>query len=157
MKPAEDRYTELASLRDGPLQRARACAQLTIPHLMPPDGHTEQAPLPTPYQSVGARGVNNLANRTLLAILPPNAPFFKYQLDDFVLSQLTGRDNMRADIEEALSSIERAVQGEVEQSALRVPAFQMLLQLIVSGNVLIHFPAGNQRFAAGTQVAVRLL
>jgi hypothetical protein len=146
MKLAEHRYDELASLRDPFLVRARACAALTVPHLMPPDGHTSTAQLPTPYQSVGARGVNNLSVRILLALLPPNSPFFKLQLDDFVLSELSGRDDVRAEFEEALSSIERAVQGEVEASAIRVPAFEAVKQLINSGNILLHIPkTGNMR------------
>lgn len=146
MKSAENRYTELGSLRDPFLIRGRACAELTVPHLMPPEGHTGQSQLPTPYQSVGARGVNNLAVRILLALLPPNSPFFKMQLDDFTLSELSGRDDVRGEFEEALASIERAVQGEVETSALRVPAFEMVKQLLVTGNVLLHFPkSGGMR------------
>lgn len=137
---AETRYGRLHSLREPFLWRARACAQLTVPHLMPPSGHDGTTPLPTPYQSVGARGLNNLAVRMLLALLPPNSPFFKYQIDDFVLQELTGKDDMRAEMEEALSSIERAIQGEVETRAIRVPAFEMLKQLISSGNALIHLP-----------------
>lgn len=143
MKTAENRYTELTSIREPFLTRARASAELTVPHLMPPDGHSGHEQLVTPYQSVGARGVNNLAVRILLALLPPNSPFFKYQLDDFVLSELSGRDDVRAEFEEALSSMERAVQGEVETMAIRVPAFEMIKQLLVSGSVLIHFPKGG--------------
>lgn len=140
MKSAEARYTELASLRDPFLVRARASAELTVPHLMPPEGHSGDTQLPTPFQSVGARGLNNLAVRLLLALLPPNSPFFKLVIDDFVLSQLTGKEDQRADMEEALSSIERAVQGEVETTAIRVPTFEAMKQLLVSGNALIHFP-----------------
>lgn len=157
MQTAEARYTELASLRDPFLVRARACAALTVPHLMPPDGHNSHTQLPTPYQSVGARGLNNLAVRMLLALLPPNSPFFKLQLDDFVLSKLTGQDDKRAEMEEALSSIERAVQGEVETSAIRVPAFEGIKQLLNAGNVLLHFPnsGGMRAFRLDTYVAKR--
>lgn len=140
MKTAEARYTELATLRDPFLVRARSAAEITVPSLMPPEGHNGNTQLPTPYQSVGARGLNNLAVRILLALLPPNSPFFKLQIDDFVLAELTGKEDMRADIEEALSSIERAVQGEVETTAIRVPAFEAIKQLLVAGNALIHFP-----------------
>lgn len=143
---AEERYTELSSLRYPFLNRARAAAALTVPTLMPPEGHTPHMDLLTPFQSVGARGLNNLAVRMLLALLPPNSPFFKLAIDDFVLSELTGREDMRGQIEEGLSSIERAVQGEIEATAIRVPAFEMLKQLLVAGNALLHFPkAGGMR------------
>lgn len=157
MKTAESRYIELATLRDPFLVRARACAELTVPHLMPPDGHNANAQLLTPYQSVGARGLNNLAVRMLLALLPPNSPFFKLQIDDFVLSELTGSDKMRGEMEEALSSIERAVQGEIETTAIRVPAFEVMKQLLNSGNVLIHFPknGGLRAFRLDTYVVKR--
>ncbi len=157
MKTAQSRYDELASLRDPFLVRARACAELTIPHLMPPEGHNGNSQLKTPHQSVGARGVNNLAVRILLALLPPNSPFFKMQLDDFTLSELAKRDDARSDFEEALSAIERAVQGEVETSAIRVPAFEMAKQLLNSGSVLLHFPkkGGMRVFKMDTFVVKR--
>jgi hypothetical protein len=156
-RTAEQRYTELATLRNPFLVRARAAAALTVPTLMPPDGHSPNMDLPTPYQSVGARGLNNLAVRMLLAMLPPNSPFFKLQVDDFVLSELTGREDMRGQIEEGLSSIERAVQGEIEASAIRVPAFEMLKQLLNAGNVLLHFPkkGGMRVFRLDTYVCKR--
>jgi len=157
MTTAESRYTELASLRDPFLVRARKCAELTVPHLMPPEGHNGASQLLTPYQSVGARGLNNLAVRMLLALLPPNSPFFKLQVDDFVLSELTGSDKMRGEMEEALSSIERAVQGEIETTAIRVPAFEAMKQLLNAGNVLIHFPkkGGLRAFRLDTYVVKR--
>lgn len=148
---------ELSTLRNPFLIRARNSAQLTVPSLMPPEGHTASTDLPTPYQSVGARGLNNLAVRMLLALLPPNSPFFKLQIDDFVLSELTGKDDMRAEMETALSSIERAVQGEVETTAIRVPAFEVMKQLLVAGNVLIHYPkqGGMRVFRLDTFVCKR--
>lgn len=157
MQTAEQRYGELATLRSPFLLRARVSAELTVPSLMPPEGHTGTTELITPYQSVGARGLNNLAVRMLLALLPPNSPFFKLQIDDFVLSELTGREDMRAEMEEGLSAIERAVQGEVETSAIRVPAFEMLKQLLNSGNVLLHFPkkGGMRVFRLDTYVCKR--
>lgn len=146
MKSAEARYRELATLRDPFLVRARSCAEITVPSLMPPEGHSGNTQLPTPFQSVGARGLNNLAVRILLALLPPNSPFFKLQIDDFVLAELTGKDDQRAEVEEALSSIERAVQGEIETTAVRVPAFEVVKQLLVAGNALCHFPkSGGMR------------
>ena len=86
---AASRYTQLETARRPFLDRAIDAAKLTIPSLMPPYGHTGFTKLPTPFQGIGARGVNNLASRLLLALLPPNSPFFRLQVDDFTLMKIT--------------------------------------------------------------------
>lgn len=76
----------------------------------------------------------------LLALFPVNAPFFRYMIDDFALETLTKQEGMRGKVEEGLNKIERAVQSEVEGSALRVSAFEALKHLVVAGNVLLYLP-----------------
>ena len=132
-------YENMEADRDAFLTRARAAAELTIPTLMPRDGHTSQTQYDTPYQAVGARGVNNLASKLLMTLLPPNSPFFRLTIDDFDLIELAGED-ARGKAEDALARIERSAAQMVEAKAIRVPAFEMLKQLIVSGNALVHMP-----------------
>jgi hypothetical protein len=134
-----NRYAQLESARDAFLQRARDAAELTIPTLVPPAGHNGTTNYATPYQSVGSRGVNNLASKLLLTLLPPNSPFFRLTIDDYDLAQLAGPD-ARGKVEEALSKIERAGLSEIEGSAIRVPVFEALKQLIVAGNALVYLP-----------------
>ena len=45
-------YENMEADRDAFLTRARAAAELTIPTLMPRDGHTSQTQYDTPYQAV---------------------------------------------------------------------------------------------------------
>lgn len=132
-------YENMEADRDVFLTRARAAAELTIPTLMPRDGHTPSTQYDTPFQAVGARGVNNLASKLLLTLLPPNSPFFRLTIDDFDLVELAG-DDARGKAEDALARIERSAAQYVEAKAIRVPAFEMLKQLIVSGNALVHMP-----------------
>lgn len=141
------RYEKLASTRETYLERARECSKLTLPSIIPPSGHTYATRLPTPYQGIGARGVNFLAARLLLSLLPPNQPFFRLTLSDFEAQELAQRPDARGEIEAGLSAIERAVMEEVEQSGLRAPLFEALKHLIIGGNVLIYLPA-----AGGTRV-----
>lgn len=141
------RYEALHSSRETYLERARECAKLTLPSVVPPAGHSYASRLPTPYQGIGARGVNYLAARLLLSLLPPNQPFFRLTLSDFEAQELAKRPDARGEIEVGLSSIERAVMEEVEQSGLRAPLFEALKHLIISGNCLIYLPA-----AGGTRV-----
>lgn len=139
-KTAAGRYQQLSNARTSVLERARSAAKLTIPSLMPPSGHSESSTLPTPFQGIGARGVNNLASKLLLALLPPNSPFFRLMIDDFTLEKLTQREGMRAEVERGLNKIERALMTEIETTAIRVSAFEALKQLLVAGNVLIYLP-----------------
>ena len=131
-------YDNMMADRDAFLTRARNCAELTIPTLMPRDGHNSSSHFDTPYQSVGARGVNNLASKLLMTLLPPNEPFFRLTIDDYDLVELGGE--ARGQVEEALARIERSATQEIESRAIRVPAFEAIKQLIVSGNALVHLP-----------------
>lgn len=133
-------YAKLESDRWPFLQRAMDCSKYTIPTLVPPRGHSNATKYYTPFQAVGARGVNNLASKLLLALLPPNSPFFRLQIDDFTLEQLTKQEGMRAQVEEGLNKIERAVQSEIEAGAIRVSAFEGMKHLLVSGNCLMYTP-----------------
>jgi hypothetical protein len=137
---AASRYSQLETNRTVFLQRARDAAVLTIPSLMPPDGHSSSTKLPTPFQGIGARGVNNLASRLLLALLPPNSPFFRLQIDDFTLEKITQRQGMRAEVDKALNKIERAAMTEIETQAMRVTAFEAIKHLINDGNALVYLP-----------------
>lgn len=138
---AKQRYDALEPFREPYLVRARDCSKLTIPYLIPPKGFSETQQLPTPYQSLGARGIRTLASKLLLSLFPVNAPFFKYELDDATIQKLTGRDDMRGQLEVALNARERAINSELETSLFRVVAGTALQHLIVAGNYLIHTPA----------------
>jgi exonuclease VII small subunit len=137
---ASSRYSSLETFRNPVLQRARDAAALTIPALMPPSGTSDATLLPTPFQSVGARGVNNLAARLLLALFPPGTSFFRLKVDEFLLDQLKQRhssEDAQKDFEEALAKIERAVNGRIEQTAARPVLSETFKHLIVAGNGLL--------------------
>lgn len=132
------RYSQLEAERDTFLERGREAAKLTIPTLLPDEGHSSTTRYATPYQGIGARGVNNLASKLLLALLPPNSPFFRLTIDDFDLQAIAG-DN-RGQVEEGLARIERAAMQEIEAKSIRVPVFEALKLLIVTGNALVYMP-----------------
>lgn len=150
-------YASLQSLREPFLRQARYSAELTIPTLVPPEGHGSHTKYYTPFQGIGARGVNNLASKLLLALFPPNSPFFRLAIDPYALKRAGVDPEVQAQMEKALSEVEKAVQTEVEVSAARVSAFEALRQLIVAGNALIHVPKdGNLRcFKMDTYVVQR--
>lgn len=136
--PAAQRYGLLKTTRDQYLSRARACALLTIPTLIPPEGANSSSVYYTPFQSVGSRGVNALAAKFLLAVMPPNAPSFRYLLDDFTVAELAGDPKQRALIEEGLNQVERSVTTDLETSSVRAPLFETIKHLLVAGNYLLY-------------------
>jgi len=133
------RYGDLCRRRQNFLERAWDASELTIPFILPRN-RTQDHDLPTPFQGIGARGVNNLSAKLLLTLFPPNSPFFKFQIDDFTLQELQAQ---RAPVEEALNSMERSVMDEVEAKAMRVPLNEALRHLIITGNACIHVDKDN--------------
>lgn len=135
---AKSRYNTLEAIRDPFLDRARDSAEFTIPSIMPREYHSKHTTLHTPYQGIGARGTNNLSSKLLLALLPPNQPFFRLTLDEFTLSELAGRDDMKGEFEKAMGSIERVVMNEMEVNNFRNALFEAIKHLIICGNVLLY-------------------
>lgn len=134
---ASGRYSQLSSDRDPYLRRARDAAKLTIPALMPEDGSTASTKFYTPYQSLGARGVNNLSSKLLLALLPPQSSFFRLSIDDYALEELGQQEGLRGQVEEALGKIERTALSAIESSTLRSVGFEAFKHLVTCGNVLL--------------------
>ena len=134
-------YEAACTKRHSYLTRGRDSARLTIPTIMPDDGKTDSRSFPTPYQSVGARGVNNLASALLLSLLPPNAPFFRLVIDEREKMKMDQVDpGLRTQVEAGLSDIERAISREIEINNIRVSTFEALRHLVVTGNALLYLP-----------------
>lgn len=133
----ESQFSKMEIDREVYLERAREVSKLTIPHLYPPKGANEATEYPTPYQSVGSRGVTNLASKLMLALFPPQAPFFRLDVDELVYKQIEGDPEQKATIEQGLAKIEKAVMDSIESNNDRVAVYEALKHLIVSGNVLL--------------------
>jgi hypothetical protein len=145
---AASRYAKLEAEDRRPfLDRARTCAKLTIPTLFPPEGSNNSTRYDTPYQGVGARGVNNLASKLLLTLFPPHSPHFKFEVDELTLEELTGSEGMEAEVSKALSAYTKRVMTDVEVRAFRPTVFEALKHLIVGGNGTLYVPEeGPSRF-----------
>ena len=73
---AKSAYERMSSDRNMYITRAEDCAKYTIPSAFPENGANASTSFSTPYQSFGARAVNNLTSKLALALMPPNSPFF---------------------------------------------------------------------------------
>lgn len=127
--------------RDNYLDRAREASLLTIPQLYPPEGSDSNTKYATPYQSLGAKGVNNLANKIILSLFPPSQAFFKLGLSP---ADLKAAGKPEGDVKEAMYVLERAIVNEMEVSSLRPKLVNLLKQLIVGGSSVIYVPVTGQ-------------
>lgn len=139
---AKKTYERLKSDRQPYIDRAVDCAKVTIPALFPKENDDKSTKYETPYQSVGARGVNNLASKLILALMPPNSPFFRLGMSDEVLAEYmnNGQEDTKAQVEQALMMIENRVMKYIESNQIRVTVQESLKQLIVAGNALLFLP-----------------
>ena len=137
---AKQLYAKLESTRKVYTDRAEKCAELTIPMAFPKESDTSSTKYETPYQSIGARGVNNLTSKLMLALFPPNAPFFRLSLGDEVRTQLGDDPATVQEWESALSKIERQITNYMESHQMRVTMNEAMTQLILAGNVLLFLP-----------------
>jgi hypothetical protein len=136
---AASRYSKLASDRTIFLDTARDCAALSVPYLLTPTGVVNGQKLPTPWQSMGAKGVNVMASKLMLSLFPVNATFFKLQINDGKLSldpSLSAA--VKSEIDLSLSKMERVVMQNIAESQDRVILHQAMKHLIVTGNALVY-------------------
>jgi hypothetical protein len=132
---AKARYEALVPAREAFVRRARENAELTFPALFPREGLSAGADLPEPAQSLGARGVDHLANKMLMALFPPNVPFFRYKVDGYAAKEIEPDEEFRAAVERGLATYERELHKAIEATGDRSTRFEALRQLLVAGNV----------------------
>jgi len=138
MTKARDRYSQLTRGRTQFLHTAVECSRLTLPYLIQEDlsSRPEHQKLHTPWQSVGSKSVVNLAAKLMLALLPPQTTFFKFQIRDEKLGVEFPRE-VKTELDLSFAKMERMVMDYVNASTDRVVVHQALKHLIVSGNALI--------------------
>ena len=120
--------------------RAENCASFTIPSLFPKESDNASTDYTTPWQSVGSRGLNNLASKLMLALFPMQT-WMRLNISEFEAKQLVSDPEQLAKVDEGLSMVERILMNYFEANSYRVTLFEALKQLIVAGNALLYIPA----------------
>lgn len=153
--PVARLYAELEVHRSPYLDQARLNARYTVPSLFPPEGSSPGGKgLYKPFQSIGARGVNNVASKLVLTLLPPTRKFFRLVLENDLREKIP--EDQRADWDAALSVMENRVQERVESLGVRVHTFEVMRNLVVAGNTLLFVhPEGSRVFTLGQYVIRR--
>jgi hypothetical protein len=154
---AASRYARLASDRTIFLDTARECARLSLPYLLTPTGVINGQKLPTPWQSIGAKGANVMASKLMLSLFPVTATFFKLQINDGKLASDPNLDaRIKSEIDLSLSKMERVIMQHVAESQDRVILHQAMKHLIVTGNVLVYMgSSGVKLYPLDRYVVVR--
>lgn len=130
-KTLAERFQSLDSARTSKLSRARLCAALTVPSILPPEGWTEEMALPQPNSSVGARGATSLASRMLSAMMPLNdTPFFRFSLRSGV--------EPTTEISQYLETMSYQVHRKLMGTNLRETVYQAIQNLIIVGDCLVQ-------------------
>lgn len=141
----ERQYTHLSTKREAFLSRARKCSALSIPSLIPPS-EGDNGSLPHPWQALAARCVNNLASKLMIALLPPNMPFFRLVVQGVDNSNEEEQQDaaFKSEVERGLSKIERIVVEHSAASSDRVVVHEALKHLIVGGNAMLFAPGRSK-------------
>ena len=138
-RTAADKYSVLAAKREPYLNRARACASVTIPSLVPQNDTSTGEDFNQPYQGLGSNAVKNLSSKLLLGLLPPGHPFFRLTVDEKALEDAGIDQASHGKVEETLAMIERITMKQIENKDTRERLHFVLKQLLVAGNVLLYY------------------
>lgn len=132
---AKQRYTQLSQTRNTALERGRKNSDLTIPGLIPANSQDANTAFSQPYQSLGARCVNNLASWLLITLFPPDQQFARISVHEDTAEALG--ENLE-DVTTALGRISSKAHLLIETAAMRPLFMEALRHLIVGGNTLLY-------------------
>ncbi len=132
----ETQYDALNIVKDSLEGTWKDCAQLTLPYIFPEEDLDSSEMLPSPYNSLGPSAVNALSAKLLLALLPPTGPFFRLLPDDKTIGELPPEEAAQLDSE--LGDLEQEVVEQINIEGLRVPLYEALKLLVVTGNAMLY-------------------
>lgn len=147
-KTLASEYNNMKVKRESWLEAAKQAAKYSIPAVMPEESELTKSRnksiLKSPNQSIVADGINNLASKVTLTMLPPNQTFYRFKMDDTVIksnAKLSTEDEkeFEQDINKGLSKIESLLLDYMENSSDRVCLGEAMKHLYITGNVLMVY------------------
>lgn len=133
-------YNRLTNDRGAYITRAEDAAKYTIPSVFSKDSDDGSTAYETPWQSIGARGLNNLTSKLMLALFPVGSPFFKLNVSEMEIKQVANDPSAIQEVTTGLSMVERIVQNYMETNSFRPTIHALVKQLVVAGNALLFIP-----------------
>ena len=157
----ETLYEKMKVDRQPYLDKAKEAARYTIPSLINDETNSTPKDLVSPNNSVGADGINNLAAKITLALLPPNQTFYKFSMDKLAIKQqaeLTGqnKETFETQLNAGLSKAESMLTDYNEQHGDRICFGEAIKHYLVAGNVLlVHQPKTGLKYYPLTRYCVK--
>ncbi len=122
--------------RSSMLERARECAELTLPSVLPRAGQTKDAELVRPYQSLGAYGSTNLTNKLLLSMVPVGVPWFQETASARIRGDAGTTPESLTVLEAQLYFRDLLIRDQLEAARLRTRYRTSIEQVVILGNTL---------------------
>ena len=120
--------------------RAQQISEISLPYVFRAEGSDGGSELfKTVAQSFNGRQINNLKSKMGMALLPPATSSFRLKPDALAMVQLfQGNEAAIEKIRQQLSLNTDAINSEIENQQIRSSLFDMLLQQIVVGSVIVE-------------------
>jgi hypothetical protein len=151
---AKSWYSYNEADRDNYEQDWRDASELTLPFIFPQEDMSAGTTLPTPYNSIGPSAVNALASKLLLSLIPPTGVFFRLMPDTDLVKDMDEKQFKQ--VENELAQIEQEVVEYINIKAMRVPIYEAMKLLIITGNVMLYkVPNGSFKVFSPYQYVVQ--
>ena len=134
--------------------RAKLIAAITLPYMIRDENDSGTTSLTDSHnQSYGGQLLNTLKSKMGMALLPPRMSSFRFAPESGELEALTGGspDN-RAKVNAAISGAMTKINNEIEVQQLRTSLFDISLQLIGVGSVVVEKRKKNKRSKKGVKL-----
>lgn len=120
------------------LARCEQYAAWTIPSKFPVRGTDDNYEMAIDFQSHGAKCVNNLQNKIMLALFAPSRPFFRPELSPEHIAELKENGLQGAALDAVLSQVAKQGMKVLERMQARSVLVEVIAQLIITGNALLR-------------------
>ncbi len=143
------RWDQLHHDKGDLLTRCEQYAAWTIPNVFPENNYSRNNEMMMSNDSIGARGINNMANRVVTTLFRPQGAFFRLHLDSQAREQIESlsKDSKKADVGDAISKIETVFTNQEKRAMDRLnmvqfrdKAVNVAKLLLVTGNALQYTP-----------------
>ncbi len=132
-------YIQLEGLKGNLHQRCEDYARWTVPHLFPLDSTNNSTEVARDYQSIGARAINHLANKLIVALFPSGRPFFRLNPVDDLKAAFERAGIEGTAIETAMAKVESEAPKTLQKLKARSPLVRAMKELIGLGNTAIYY------------------